>query len=70
MPQHRIRISLHYLLDSKNDGFVITRGCKDVKVRIDGQELVYRIGESNDKLNYRYAELIDTIYNEYEYLLL
>ena len=58
------------MLDSKNDGFVITRGCKDVKVRIDGQELVYRIGESNDKLNYRYAELIDTIYNEYEYLLL
>lgn len=58
------------MLDSKNDGFVITRGCKDVKVRIDGQELVYRIGESNDKLNYRYAELIDTIYNEYDYLLL
>ena len=58
------------MLDSENDGFVIVKGSKDVKVRIDGQNLVYRIGESNDKLNYRYAELIDTIYNEYEYLLL
>ena len=58
------------MLDSENDGFVIIKGSKDVKVRIDGQNLVYRIGESNDKLNYRYAELIDTIYNEYEYLLL
>lgn len=58
------------MLDSENDGFVIIKGSKDVKVRIDGQELVYRIGEANDKLNYRYAEIIDTIYNEYEYLLL
>ena len=56
--------------DSENDGFVITRGNKKVKVRIDGKVLDYNIGEENSDLYYRYKEVIDAIYNDYEYLLL
>lgn len=56
--------------DSENDGFVIAKGSKEVKVRLEGKKFDYIIGESSSDLHYRYSELIDTIYNEYNYLLL
>lgn len=58
------------MVNSENDGFVITKGSRNVKVRIDGKTLDYNIGESTSDLYYRYKEVIDTIYNDYEYLLL
>lgn len=55
---------------SENDGFVFLNGDGDVLVRLSGEKLRYHVGAAEQKLFYRIAEIIDTVYRNYSYLLL
>lgn len=55
--------------ESENDGFAFLQD-KETVVRLGGQKMHYTIGDKSSKLFYRIAELVDTVYNNYNYLIL
>ena len=56
--------------DSKNDGFAFVDNDGNAIVRIGGEKMNYKVGDKNTKLFYRLAEIVDTVYNDYSYLLI
>ena len=56
--------------DSKNDGFAFIDNDGNAIVRIGGEKMNYKVGDKNTKLFYRLAEIVDTVYNDYSYLLI
>ena len=56
--------------DSTNDGFAFVDNDGNAIVRIGGEKMNYKVGDKNTKLFYRLAEIVDTIYNDYSYLLI
>ena len=56
--------------DSKNDGFAFIDNDGNAIVRVGGEKMNYKVGDKNTKLFYRLAELVDTVYNDYSYLLI
>ena len=56
--------------DSKNDGFAFVDNDGNAIVRVGGEKMNYKVGDKNSKLFYRLAELVDTVYNDYSYLLI
>ena len=56
--------------DSKNDGFAFVDNDGNAIVRVGGEKMNYKVGDKNTKLFYRLAELVDTVYNDYSYLLI
>ena len=56
--------------DSTNDGFAFVDNDGNAIVRIGGEKMNYKVGDKNTKLFYRLAELVDTVYNDYSYLLI
>lgn len=56
--------------ESKNDGFVFTSTDGDAIVRLDGKEISYKVGSKDSDVFYRLAEIVDTVYKDYSYLLL
>ncbi len=55
---------------SKNDGFVFLTAQGDAAVRLGGQEYSYRVGEKNSRVFFRIAEIVDTVFRDYNYLIL
>ncbi len=41
----------------------------NARVRLGGQEMDYRVGDRNSQLFYRIAELVDTVFRDYTYLI-
>ena len=56
--------------DSTNDGFAFVDNDGNAIVRVGGEKMNYKVGDKNTKLFYRLAELVDTVYNDYSYLLI
>ena len=56
--------------DSTNDGFAFVDNDGNAIVRIGGEKMNYKVGDKNTKLFYRLAEIVDTVYNDYSYLLI
>ena len=56
--------------DSTNDGFAFVDNDGNAIVRVGGEKMNYKVGDKNSKLFYRLAELVDTVYNDYSYLLI
>ena len=56
--------------DSKNDGFAFVDNDGNAIVRVGGEKMNYKVGDKNTKLFYRLAEIVDTVYNDYSYLLI
>ena len=56
--------------DSKNDGFAFIDNDGNAIVRVGGEKMNYKVGDKNTKLFYRLAEIVDTVYNDYSYLLI
>ena len=56
--------------DSTNDGFAFVDCEGNSIVRIGGEKMNYKVGDKNTKLFYRLAEIVDTVYNDYSYLLI
>ena len=56
--------------DSKNDGFAFVDNNGNAIVRVGGEKMNYKVGDKNSKLFYRLAEIVDTVYNDYSYLLI
>ena len=56
--------------DSTNDGFAFVDNNGNAIVRVGGEKMNYKVGDKNTKLFYRLAELVDTVYNDYSYLLI
>ena len=56
--------------DSTNDGFAFVDNDGNAIVRVGGEKMNYKIGDKNTKLFYRLAEIVDTVYNDYSYLLI
>ncbi|MDR0879343.1 MAG: putative selenate reductase subunit YgfK [Clostridioides sp.] len=57
--------------NSKNNGFVVVdRGTKSTRMRLDGSEIYYTIGESIESIPYSVKSLIETVVEEYDYLLI
>ena len=57
------------MADSTNDGFVFTDGEK-TKVRLNGETFTYTVGGNPGNVGTRLAEVIDTVYHDYHYLIL
>ncbi len=55
---------------SPNDGFVYTSADGDAIVRLAGKKTAYHVGTENKDVFYRLAEIIDTVYRDYSYLIL
>ena len=56
--------------DSTNDGFAFVDNDGNAIVRVGGEKMNYKVGDKNTKLFYRLAEIVDTVYNDYSYLLI
>ena len=56
--------------DSTNDGFAFVDNDGNTIVRVGGEKMNYKVGDKNTKLFYRLAEIVDTVYNDYSYLLI
>ena len=56
--------------DSTNDGFAFVDNEGNAIVRVGGEKMNYKVGDKNTKLFYRLAEIVDTVYNDYSYLLI
>ena len=56
--------------DSGNDGFTFTGHDGEAVVRFEGRESKYTVGKNDGGLDSRIAELIDTVYRDYAYLIL
>ena len=56
--------------DSTNDGFAFVDNDGNAIVRVGGEKMNYKVGDKSTKLFYRLAELVDTVYNDYSYLLI
>ena len=56
--------------DSTNDGFAFVDCEGNAIVRVGGEKMNYKVGDKNTKLFYRLAEIVDTVYNDYSYLLI
>ena len=56
--------------DSTNDGFAFVDNDGNAIVRVGGEKMNYKVGDKNSKLFYRLAEIVDTVYNDYSYLLI
>ena len=56
--------------DSENDGFVFLNESGDAVVRIDGKKCAYRVGKKDSEFDARLAEIIDTVFTDYKYLVL
>ena len=56
--------------DSENDGFVFLNELGDAVVRIDGKKCAYRVGKKDSEFDARLAEIIDTVFTDYKYLVL
>jgi len=56
--------------DSTNDGFAFVDNDGNAIVRVGGEKMNYKRGDTNTKLFYRLAEIVDTVYNDYSYLLI
>ena len=56
--------------DSENDGFAFVDNDGNAIVRVGGEKMNYKVGDKNTKLFYRLAEIVDTVYNDYSYLLI
>ena len=57
------------MADSTNDGFFFQDSEGNARVRLGGQEMDYRVGDRNSRLFYRIAELVDTVFRDYSYLI-
>lgn len=55
--------------ESGNDGFAFING-ENAVVRLAGQKQSYRVGDKSSKLFFRLAEIVDTVYRDYSYLIL
>ncbi|MCR5346962.1 MAG: putative selenate reductase subunit YgfK [Fretibacterium sp.] len=55
--------------ESGNDGFVFTGAEGESVVRVGGRTLNYRVGRRDTALDVRLAEIIDTVYRDYPYLI-
>ncbi len=62
--------SIEDMQDSTNDGFVFTSEKGDALVRLAGKEIPYTIGQRDNRLFFRLAEIVDSVYTNYPYLLL
>ena len=56
------------MAESGNDGFAFT-GPDKVVVRVAGKKFDYQIGQKDTDFDARLAEIIDTVYRDYPYLL-
>ena len=56
--------------DSTNDGFAFVDNDGNAIVRVGSEKMNYKVGDKNTKLFYRLAEIVDTVYNDYSYLLI
>ncbi|WP_101696275.1 putative selenate reductase subunit YgfK [Clostridium minihomine] len=56
--------------DSKNDGFAFTDQQGSVQVRLGSDYLSYTVGGKHEKLPQELANVIDTVYQDYPYLIL
>ena len=56
--------------DSTTDGFAFVDNDGNAIVRVGGEKMNYKVGDKNTKLFYRLAEIVDTVYNDYSYLLI
>lgn len=58
------------LENSENDGFVFTSEEGDCIVRLGGDRILYRVGSHASGLFKGLADIIDTVYKDYNYLIL
>lgn len=55
---------------SKNDGFTFTGGEGQAQVRLAGMSLSYQVGGKAGNLGQVLADVIDTVWKDYHYLIL
>lgn len=55
---------------SKNDGFVFTDGEGSCIVRLGGDQILYKVGSKTSGLFKGLADIVDTVYRDYSYLIL